>query len=379
MRYSLICFLLLIAGLAGCGGGFQSVAPPTPPIPEPDVYHQYNGTASQGDFLTITVDVTKLTITYKNISNGMSGTVPYTVNADGSYAISDPTGNLVAAYEVPDYMMVIEATMTGPNKDAPSLITAVESGPISLSTFVNQSYNYIQFRTQWGGMDVGSIAIGATTGQTSNYWPYGAISGGSNKPFEGNTLDFSGLKEDPSGTFMTLSDPGGDGSTDTVFGTANGFFIVDSPNGSILGLQKAAAKDFDPSVAGTYNAIIYHKTNASMSGNNVESGTATLDKAVLTISATGGVTMTDDQGNALVPAGTTLTAVADTPYLYGSAGELADPCFGLFTARITSGKTQKDIFLTFINHAVVFSSFKATVPWQQRTGVYNYFYGVGVQ
>jgi hypothetical protein len=41
--------------------------------------------------------------------------VPYTVNSDGTYTLSDPTGNLLAAYEVPNYALLIQAAKTGPN------------------------------------------------------------------------------------------------------------------------------------------------------------------------------------------------------------------------------------------------------------------------
>ena len=63
----------------------------------------YNGTASVGDFLTISVDSTAKTITYKNYTNSDHGTVPYTVNSDGTYTITDPNGNLLSAYEVPGW------------------------------------------------------------------------------------------------------------------------------------------------------------------------------------------------------------------------------------------------------------------------------------
>src|ERR1700676_4282551 len=65
----------------------------------------YHGTASVGDFMTITVDSGAQTIAYTNVSNGTSGTVPYTVNSDGTYTLNDPTGNLVGAYEVPNYAL----------------------------------------------------------------------------------------------------------------------------------------------------------------------------------------------------------------------------------------------------------------------------------
>jgi len=370
------CTLLAAAGLLGCGTTLETVKTNPPQT----TTHVYNGTASVGDFLTITVDTSALTINYADVSNGESGTVSYTVNGDGSYAINDPSGNLIAAYEVPNYALVIEAAKTGPMKNTPSLITAVESGPITVATFANQSFNYMQFRTTSGGMEIGSIAIGASSGQTTSYWPYGAFTVGADPAFGGGTQDFSSVVEDPSGTFMTQTSPASQGGgTDTIFGTASGFFIVDTPNGSILGLPKAASMAFDPSTAGTYNAIFYKKINATTDANNAETGTVIMNQATMTVTASGTVTLTDGSGNNLLPAGSTLTPVGAASYLYGGAGLLQDPCWGLFTVRATTATTQQDIFFTFQGNAVLFSSFKANSLAAQQNSTYNYYYGVGLK
>jgi hypothetical protein len=73
----------------------------------------------------------------------------------------------------------------------------------------------------------------------------------------------------------------------------------------------------------------------------------------------------------------TLTAVADTSYLYGTSGELADPCYGLFTFRSNSGGVQQDVFVTFLGKSAVFSSFSAVRP-AVAGETYDYFYGVGL-
>jgi hypothetical protein len=44
-------------------------------------------------------------------------------------------------------------------------------------------------------------------------------------------------------------------SVDDIFGTPNGVFAVDNPNGTILGLKKASSKQFDPTSVGTCKAI----------------------------------------------------------------------------------------------------------------------------
>src|ERR1700752_5485229 len=95
-RMVLVLFAFL---LVGCNSATKLSAAGT-------AVRSYNGTASVGDFVTIAIDSSAQTITYKNYTNGETGTVPYGVNADGTYTISDPNGNLLAAYEVPGFVMM---------------------------------------------------------------------------------------------------------------------------------------------------------------------------------------------------------------------------------------------------------------------------------
>lgn len=85
--------------------------------------------------------------------------------------------------------------------------------------------------------------------------------------------------------------------------------------------------------------------------------------------------MKDAQGNTMVHA--TLTPVADTSYRYGG-GSLADPCYGVFTFRVITASSQQDVFLTFMDQSLLFSSLKADLPWQSGNA-YDYFYGVGLK
>jgi len=369
-RLAVVFFTLLL--LLSC----SSTPRTTIATPSARVYH---GTASVGDFMTITIDSNAQTIAYTDVSNGDSGTVPYTVNSNGTYTVTDPAGNLVAAYEVPNYAMVIQAAKTGSTLGTPALITAVESGPISMATFEGQSYNYMQFRTAAGGMEVGSVTVTSQgLGSISSFWPYGTYNGMNpgGSPFNTGTIDMTQAQLDSSGTFLKVPEPNNPSVSDYVFGTANGIFAVDTGNGAILGLKKAAGKDFDPTFAGTYVAIYYQKTNASTGVGNVESGTSSLGNASLVVTADGKVTVSDAQGNTMVHA--TLTPVADVPYLYGTNGELQDPCYGVFTFRVTTTSSQQDVFVSFMNKAMLFASFSANLPWTPG-GTYSYFYGVALK
>lgn len=365
MKIATVLLLFASCLLLGC-----STTPATPAQP---AVRNYNGTASVGDFLTLSVDSTALTITYKNYTNGESGTVPYTMNANGSYTITDPSGNLLAAYEVPGFVMEIESAKSGPNEDTPALITAIESVPSTINTFAGHGFNYLQFRTSNGGTEIGTITIDAQGNIAHDgYSPFEEFSG---NPFSGESIPATGVQEDASGNFFMITDSGG--SDNYAFGTPSGFFAVDTGNGTILSLPKAATKSFDASVAGTYTAIYYEKANAQAGPNNTETGTPAQGVGSVTVSASGAVTISDNAGNTL---GTgTLSAVADTSYLFdGNASELSDPLYGMFTFRTTTGNSQQDVFAQFEGNAVIFSSFETALPIAGYAP-YTYFYGVGLK
>ncbi len=367
MRVRLGVFLIFVFAFGGCGSQTSITTTGT------SVPRSYNGTASVGDFLSITLDPSAQTILYTNLSNHDSGTVPYTVNADGTYTLHDPQGNLVAAYEVPNYALIIQAAKSGPHHNAPALVTAVEKGSLSVATWAGKQYNYMQMRTSSGGLEVGSAILDAHGDVSiSSYWPYGALNQ-NGSAFNQGGFDVSLFQSDPSGSFLKLSD--NDGSFDYVFGTPNGIFAVDTPNGAILGLKKAASKDFDPLSAGSYKAIYYQKVGAATGVGNLETGTPSLGQASIVIGAGGSITVRDTQGVLMVQA--TLTPVADTLYLYGG-GSLADPCYGVFTFRVITNNSQQDVFVTFMDKAVLFASFTANLPWGSGN-TYDYLYGVGLK
>jgi len=370
MKYRIALVIVCTLATFACGSGTGDQ-----PGTIPAAVRNYTGSASVGDFFTITLDPNAQTLTYTDLSNNMTGTVAYTVNADGTLALSDPNGNLVAAYEVPNYVMLIQATMTGPNQNTLALVTAVESTQITPATFASQKYNYMQFRTSIGGVSIGAASMDAQTNvTTSSYWPFGEQN--QQGAFNISSMLSSSFQEDPSGTFIAI--PSTAGAPSYVFGTPNGIFAVDNPNGTILGLQQAASKAFVPTYAATYTAMYYRKANATMGAgsSNTETGTPSMGMATLVIDASGQFTLTNSSNSVMAQG--TLVAVADTPYLYGSPNELLDPCFGLFTFRVKTATTQQDVFVTFLNNAVLFSSYK-TLPSVSGNNYYNYFYGVALK
>jgi hypothetical protein len=110
------------------------------------------------------------------------------VNSDGTYALNDPQGNLVAASQVSNYALIVQAAKTRPNRDAPALVTAVEKGNISVATGAGNNYNYMQFRTSSGGMEIGSAIVDAQGNLSiTAYWPYGAFDRGGSAINQGDS------------------------------------------------------------------------------------------------------------------------------------------------------------------------------------------------
>ena len=344
------------------------------PHPQPVfATRSYNGAASVGDFFTITVDPIAYTLAYTDWSNGDTGTISYQVNADGTYQLDDPNHNLVAAYEVPNYALLIQATNTGPDHDAPALVLAVQDATISIPKWAGRNYNYLQFGSSSGGFEVGSIATDAQGNvTTAAYWPLGALSQGA-RAFHRSGFSGRSLREDASGSFLRL--PDNDGGSHYIFGSGSETLAMDTANGAILGFRKAAGKNFDPSFAGDYKGLYYQKAGASRGSNNFETGTPSLGDATMVVGASGQVSMKDTEGNTLLQAA--LTPLADASYVYG-ADRLPDPCFGLFTFRVTTAKSQTDVFVGFMNRGVLMSSFNASLPWKPG-GTYDYLYAVGLR
>jgi hypothetical protein len=236
-----ISFLFVLGSLlpAGCGSSSTTASSPV------SAMRSSNGTASVGDFLTIQIDSTAHTIAYTNHSNGVAGTVPYTVNTNGSYTITDPAGNLVAAYEVPGYVMLVESNKSGSNMTTPALITAIQTKPVTISSFAGQKFNYLQFRTAGGGLEAGYVSINAQGSITHDgYSPVSVLGQQGQSAFNGGTFAASSIVEDPSGTFFSVNET--DGSSDHVFGTQNGFFTVDSGNGTNSDFLKPLPKLLNP-------------------------------------------------------------------------------------------------------------------------------------
>lgn len=376
--------------LGACGGSSGSPSASNSSTPTAPAIRNYQATASVGDFLTITVDSVQHTIAYTNHTNGQTGTVSYTVGSDGAYNITTPNGHLLKAYEIPGLALVASADNTGPNGNTTSLVTAILKAPISMSWLQNKKFNYVQWRTNDGGMEVGSVSIdGSGNVFHQGYWPYGDLmtswgqTGGQNSssPFQSGSFNANLFTADPSGNFLTLVE--GPGAVDTIFATQGGCFVVDMSNGSLIGVPQAASTAFDATFAGSYKALCFNKLDAVAGGNNPEGGTGRVDSYTLNLGANGALTVQDALGSTVV--NTTIQPVASTSYLQGP-GKMSDPCPGLFTYRVLpsgSNTMQQDVFLTFLQGgAILFCSFSYDTAQPSGSNVqphYAYFYGVAMK
>lgn len=356
---------VLLLAVSACSHGSR---PPASLASE----RSYTASASVGDFLSLRLDPATQTLIYRDYSNGDTGTVRYGASADGTYTLNDPSGNLTSAFEVPNYGILMAAEKAGPDHSSLALITALQSTPITLASLSGQRYNYIQFRTTSGGPEAGSVVLDLLGNLSLSGYSPSAARGILGQGFTHNSFSFTQFQQDPSRMFLKLAET--DGAFDYVFAMANGVFVVDTPNGAVLAFKKAASKNFDPAFAAKYQAVYYEKIGATVDSNNQESGTPDLGHAAVTIDSAAQITVADAEGNIMHQA--PLTPVADAAYLYGSPGQLKDPCYGLFTFRVYHGTQPQDVFATFINGAVLFSSFSPT----SRVGYgYEYLYGVGLK
>ena len=326
--------------------------------------------------MTVVLDPGKHTLSYTDATNGESGTVPYIVNADGTYALQDPSGNLTLAYEVPGDAVVIAATALGPQKNSPALITALSSGPITHATFAARTYNYIQFRTSAGGVELGSVDIDPSGSRSiSSYTPYTATMR-RESPFQLRHASAESDVLDPTGTFMRIGDLSGNGSDADMFGVANGVFAIDSPEGTIYASPQAILPTFNSANSGTYKALYYEKKNVTVGKSGVETSNPTLSSATVALDQDANFTVTDATHHTLLTG--TLIPVANATYLYGSSAKLGSACPGLFTVRTTTLASQQDVFVTFTGKSMLFASFTAALPLNGGSP-YSYLYGVGMR
>ncbi|HYE07486.1 MAG TPA: hypothetical protein VEL07_18360 [Planctomycetota bacterium] len=371
----------LALAMVGCGLPFGG----SDDEEEVSTARTYNGTASVGDFISIAIDDEAGTIAYENRSNGDSGTATFEVDSNGVFTIDDPSGVLgTSGYEVPGFALILEAAGTGPTSDEPSIITAFTKDAVSPSDMTSGEYNYMQFRTNSGGVELGHISMAPAGVTAGGYWPYGGRPGATaeDPPLEAgflpdDLLPAADIVQGSDSTHLTITyEDMGVEQTSYLFRTTGGFFAIDTPNGGLVCVRAADDAAYDPAVAGSYRSMIYRKLDAHTDSNNDESGTPSIGAYTITLDAAAEVVVTD--GVTEIARGT-LLPVAASPHIYdGSINRMSNECEGAFTFRQTSGTVTTDVFVMFMEDALLISSFRIDTD-PSDNGEYDYFYGVGLR
>jgi len=372
------CSLAAVAALTGCG---STPAAPTP-TPTPTPARAYNGTAGVGDMLTIRVDPDARTIAYDNLTNGLSGTATYIIDVDGTWTISDPVnGHLLRGFEIPNHALILQVGNAGVNADQMSVVTAIEAQPISAADLANGAYNYMQFRTNSGGMEVGWITSDSAANLSSQYyWPFGATLSTPQPYSDPNDppMAATDFTPDPGGRFLSVAADGPSEPLSYMFRTSGGFLAIDTPNGSLVCLRQQASAAYDAANSGGYKGFFYHKNNATTGSGNVESGTVSLSENRVVFSAGPSV----GTGHVMLYASDGITPLMDLDLTdmstggYVGSGKLVDPCPGLFTGTVTSGTVTVQFFATFIDDAALITSYTTD---SSTPGVYGYFNGIALR
>ncbi|MBA3937654.1 MAG: hypothetical protein H0X38_09340 [Planctomycetes bacterium] len=341
--------------------------------------HNYTGTASVGDFITMTFDTSAHTFSYVNHTNGLSGAGTFTVNVDGSYAMTDSSSCFTDAYEVPGFALVLRGTRTGPTQDTVSLVTALQSQVNTVAGVSNQNFNYMQFRTNSGGVEVGFVGMGPAAQVThASYWPYGATQLVPDAFHPADTFPGSPVEDTATGALkLTIIDSGV--SVDNfIFATTSGLLAVDTGNGSLVCFHQAATNAFVPAVAGTYRALAFAKNGVTTGSGNTETpAVGTVAKLSISLDASGLISVTD-AGSTVLASGT--IAPFDSTLTTG----IGNACPGMFHLTIpriaADGVTavNQELFLTFVGDALMFSSFQPD-PSVSDMRSYDYFYGVALK
>ena len=392
---ALVCLVLVVGALSSCEDSGTTI-----------LTRFYTGTAGVGDFINLQVDPLSSSISYANLSNGDCDTVDYELDADGFYDITDgdspdypltgdpdcvdddPVGNVIEAFEIPGFAMLLHLAKAGESSDTESLLFAVQRQTVQLITGAGDTYNYMQFRTS-GGIEVGAVSFDPDGGDFANefYWPYALVSGQGGSEFQSTTAAGADIELDPTGTYYIIDDGGME--TSYAFGTTSGMLLTDNPNGAIIAFRQPESKDFDPAFAGTYAGLLYHKTGVMPAGGGDTGGTLSIYRSTLTVavnSANGDgdgdadnldLTIVNDDASTTTLALTTLDAVADQSHLVGM-DKLGDSLHGVFTARIVDSTVTEDIFVTFVGRAMLVLYFRDSDNTTDNNG-YDYYYGMALR
>lgn len=370
-----LCFMIagLLLSLAACGKASQSSAPP------PATTMVYSATASVGDFIDIDIDHSTNSFTWNNRSNGTSGTATFTIDPDDQrLIITDSEGNFTEGYEIPGYALVMRATKTGPMANVTCLVTALIRQTTTVASISGKDYNYMQFRTGGGGMEVGHISISEDGITAGGYYPTG-VRDDNAFPSAADTEPMPFGEPDEATGALIVHDEA-ENSNAYIFSTSDGLFAIDLPNGAIVAMEEASEIIFDTAKAGTYRGLAFSKNNATYAGASEDPVEGVVSRMSISITDSGDATIYDADGN--VFQAVTLTPIAEDDVLVDGLLTIAqgvnNDCPGLFVARVDviasdDSTVTREIFISFTSDAILFCSYTPDAG-----GSYSYFYGVAL-
>jgi hypothetical protein len=345
----------------------------------------YSSSATAGDFLTLN-KTNYTSLDWKNVTSNTNGTANFTKDTNGIMTFDANTGGFINGVEIPGYALILSSDKSGVHSDQNAVIMGVSFQPFSVSSIAGKIYNYMQFRTQNGGCEVGYVSIASESGTSagiihSGYGPYNFLSGRSdifsdnrNNPMTLNESDVSADK-----AYAEIADSQSqNGFKDRVF-RSNFGFCVDLEQGSLFGLPAADSSAFTTAYAGIYDTILYRKA-VTGNQNNIEIGTSNVKLYTVTITSDANISISDN----LFTSSTLIPWVDTGATKYGSNDWLktdaeAAKCKGLFFAPNDSA----ELFVAFVTNSngtgCIINSVHNTSNNGNNGPVYEYFFGSGLK
>jgi len=363
-----IIALVVIAALVVAGFIFipAALAAVTP--------QNFAASASVGDFVTVTIDHLLKTIAYVNVTNGVTGTVTYTINKDGTYDVTDSTGNITNALEIPGYQIMLLMNKAGPSANEQALVVGVLSDSTTITASSSGEYNYMKFRTSNGGFLSGALVM--TNGVMINTG-FSSLSRAVQPAESRDVAQTGSANVSAHGTVVVTLPavvssnhivPRATAAITTVFASGNGFLTIDDDAGSTICMKQAGGAAFSASSAATYTALFYSKPDVMLSGGT-ETGAILVGKCSIVVTAAALVTVTNIVTNAVMFSGTVTPFSSDTSIVGSSTGMINNPCNGLF--RFTN--STQEFVITFFGKSILFGSVNSVSSTE-----YSYFYGAGL-
>ncbi|MBN1283413.1 MAG: hypothetical protein JXA24_06555 [Proteobacteria bacterium] len=352
--------LVLLFGLAACGGGGGT---PTPTEPTAT----YGGAATAGDIFVIKMDypaVGKATITRSETDGTLVGSKEMSYTANGTrYTFTDEDSNSFEALMVADTML----TMFLPATDEKDIIVAVIVDPDMTSTaeaaaiLKNHDYILTQFRHDekgvkwvWSNVDADGVVTGHKANE-GNTLPYDLDDVDTTNNFDpGMDVDNLVYNAETSGFTLTVGD-----EIWTYYFTESGLGVIDKGPDKGIRFNMIKPATYDPTgmvaVGDIYDTLFYGRRSET------EEGTT---QGTITVTAVTANSFTVDVDNGRDPVMTGIVITAD----------LSDLWRGFYRLPATIDAVPQNAVVQLVGSDAMIFAGKAPAanPWQ-------YEYGIGVK